>query len=212
MTRPTRLYWKISGVFLLLLVGLGASYVASGIHSARSFARETDQKLNRELASKLAESFQAHLEPDLDIDGVGHAFHDLMVMNPRVELYLLDQQGDLVAYFAEPEKIKRMSVSTGPIERYLAQDDASSPPIYGDDPRSTDRRKPFSATPVMIGGVKPGYLYVILGGEQYDSTSGMVQGSYIVRTSSVVIGGTFVVAGRLVGLEVLPNPPDCPAR
>jgi hypothetical protein len=34
-------------------------------------------------------------------------------------------------------------------------------PIYGDDPRSVDRQKPFSVTPVQIGKGQAGYLYVI---------------------------------------------------
>jgi signal transduction histidine kinase len=181
--RSPTLFWKISGVFLLLLVLLGTAQLVLTLQSARSFVHETDQKLNLTLATDLAERFAPFFTDGLDYDGISHAFKDLMVMNPRVELYMLDQEGSVIAYFAEPEKIKRMSVDLGPV---LAFTDEAQPPLLGDDPRSEDRQKPFSAAPVQIGD-ESGFLYVILGGEQYDSVSGMVAGSSIIRTGLLVV-------------------------
>jgi len=181
--RSPSLYWKISAVFLLLLVVLGTAQLVLTLRWARSFVQETDQTLNRTLAADLAVTFAPYLDNGLDFDGISHAFKDLMVMNPRVELYLLDDGGNVTAYFAEPDKIKRMTVDLRPV---LAYTNDAQPPLLGDDPRSEDRQKPFSVAPVRIGN-KPGYLYVILGGEQYDSVSAMVAGSSILQTSILVI-------------------------
>ena len=189
------LYWKISGIFLVLLLVLGVVQLMVSLRASLDFVGETDQKLNRRLAGDLAERFSPFLKDSLDYAAIEHTFHELMVMNPRVEIYLIDDSGNLQAYFAEPEKIKRTSVNIDPIRQFLADDSRASLLICGDDPRSLDRQKPFSATPVLIGGRQPGYLYVILGGEQYDSASAMVRGSYIMRTSATVLGGTFVFTG-----------------
>lgn len=190
------LYWKVSGVLLLLLIGLAVVQRAVWDETSTGFMAETDQKLNRTLAADLAERFAPFLRDSLDYAAIEHEFHELMVMNPRVEIYLVAQDGNLLAYFADPSKIKRMSVDLDPVRAYIdAPDDRPPFPLYGDDPRSPDRRKPFSAVPVTIGGDKEGYLYVILGGEQYESTSSVVAESYILQTNAWMLLGTFALAG-----------------
>ncbi|MCG8604442.1 ATP-binding protein, partial [bacterium] len=56
---------------------------------------------------------------------------------------------------------------------------------WGDDPRNPGGRKPFSVASIEMGDNVHGFLYVILGGEQYDSASAMIKGSYIVRTTAI---------------------------
>lgn len=190
------LYGKVSAIFLLLLLIIGAVQLRVFLQTSMEFAAEADQKLNHDLARDLAKHFEPFLADSLDEVGIGHSFHDLMVMNPRVELYLIDEAGGLLAYFADPAKIKRMAVSIAPVKTFLQADGNAPMPIYGDDPRSLDKRKPFSATPVLIGGQQQGYLYVILGGEEYDSVSAMLENSYIVKTSASFLGWVF--AGALM--------------
>lgn len=192
------LYGKVSGIFLLVLLGLGSVQLYLYLQTSLEFAAETDQKLNRKLAADLAKRFSPYLEDGLDKEAIGHTFHELMVMNPRVEIYLVDEEGQLLAYFADEEKIKRMSIDMAPVHAFLASEQPNLP-LYGDDPRSPERRKPFSATAVKIGGAQSGYLYVILGGEQYDSVSSMLADSYIAKTGASVLGWAFVAAG-LAGL------------
>ena len=196
---PHSLYWKIAGIFLVLILVLGAMQWTIGRRAFAEFAAETDQRLNRDLARDLAARFEQHWQIALNDSAIGATFHELMVMNPRVEIYLLDDSGALMAYFADPEKIKRQSVRLEPIRRLLEAGATAQLPIYGDDPRSATRQKPFSVAPVTIGGDRQGYFYVILGGEQYDDTSSMLQGSYIVGTSAFVLGGTLAFTA-LTGL------------
>lgn len=189
--RRGSLYRRIAGIFLFLMLTLGGVILLLSLHASRAFIRETDQKLNAGLAADLAGSFEPYLQPALDKEGIQHLFKEMMVMNPRVELYLLDGSGQVIAYFTDPERIKRMAVDMGPIHTLLA---GTSPPVLGDDPRSPDRSKPFSVTPVRIGE-QDGYVYVILGGEQYDSVSGMVAESSILRTAFVMLALILLVTG-----------------
>jgi signal transduction histidine kinase len=75
-------------------------------------------------------------------------------------------------------------------------------PILGDDPLRTGRRKPFSVAPISIMGETGCYLYIILGGERYDSVSSMIKNSYIVRTASMGVGMSLLGA-VLLGMILL---------
>lgn len=72
-------------------------------------------------------------------------------------------------------------------------------PILGDDPRHIGRKKPFSASTLKIGSDIDGFLYVILGGEKYDSTIAMIKESYIIRTTAINLGLVFISTG-IIGL------------
>ena len=59
---------------------------------------------------------------NLDMDEVGERIHYMMVMNPKVEIYLLDDQGKILAFFAEPQKkVKAQYVDLNPVESFLGQ-------------------------------------------------------------------------------------------
>jgi len=163
-----------------------------------NFVSESDQKLNFNLAGDLAKEFTPFLKDSIDYGGIMHTMHYMMVMNPRVEIYMLDEKGRILAFFAEPGKtVKQNYASLEPIQKFLRR--AQDMPIEGDDPRNLGRRKPFSATTIKIGENINGYLYVILGGEQYDSASEMIKESYIIRTTAISLAMIFLLTG-VVGL------------
>lgn len=192
------LYGKISAAFLVLLMILGLIQTWVSVQSSMNFVNESDQKLNLNLARDLAKEFTPFLKDSIDYDNIKHTMHYMMVMNPRVEIYLLDGQGKILAFFADPGKtIKQDDVSLDPIHRFLTG--AQDMPIAGDDPRNIGREKTFSAATIKIGEKIDGYLYVILGGEQYDSASAMIKESYIIRTTAISLAVILALTG-VVGL------------
>ena len=106
-------------IFLLLLIILGAVQIILLLNFSSEFFTESDQKLNKNLAADLAEKSKPYLEDTLDYKSIAKTFQVMMVMNPRVEFYLLDSTGTILAYFADPEKIKRMQVDINPIRDFL---------------------------------------------------------------------------------------------
>lgn len=84
-----------------------------------------------------------------------------------------------------------------PIHQFLG--DRETFPILGDDPRDGTRRKVFSASPIPLQGPPTGYLYIVLGGEEYDSVVDMLQRSYILSLSVWAALAAFLVA-LLAGL------------
>ena len=191
------LYGKLAAVLLGLFLLTGILYLTLTLTTTRMHWQEVNQKLNRTLAEHLVTKNILLTKGRVNEAVLKDLFHMLMVINPNIEIYLLDPKGAILAFSAPPEKVKRTNVSLEPIRKFMNQN--ATLPILGDDPRDADRKKIFSVCPIPAMGPVEGYLYVILSGEEYDTAAQMLQGSYILRLSTgVVIGGLLFAA--LAGL------------
>ena len=190
------LYAKLAAVLLALFCVIGGVYVAMTLVTTRLYIDEINQKLNRPLAATLAREKPLMRNGQIDRAMLHQVFDALMAVNPDIEIYLLDPRGNILAFSAPPGRVKRRSVSLQPILRFI---DGGRLPIKGDDPRDPARQKIFSAVQLAGGG----YLYVILGGEDYDSIVQQLRGSYILQLSAVAAVAAIVFA--LVAALVLFN-------
>lgn len=186
------LYGKLSAVLVLLFFGIGVLFVLLTLFTTRVHLQEMTQKLNQSLARHIAAENRLIEGGNVQDGAIREIFHMLMAVHPGIEVYLLDKGGEILAYSAPPGKVKRKRVAMPPLRRFLAGRDTF--PILGDDPRSPDRRKVFSVAPVPADGPVEGYLYVILSGEEYETVSRMLQGSYIVRLSTWAAAGGVLFA------------------
>jgi signal transduction histidine kinase len=192
-------YARISTIFLLLIVILGTGWVIIAFNSTRRLFIEVEQVLNREYARSIAEEIQPLVEGGFDESRVRGAIHYMMVLNPMVEIYLLDAQGKILAYFTGPsDKVERSAVDMGPVLRFV--ESGGNKLVFGDDPRSVGRAKPFSAAPLSMGDSR-GYVYIILGGERYDATLRMIRQSYILRAGMIALL-LALVSTLIVGLSL----------
>lgn len=190
------LYAKLVSALVLLLLSIGLIYALVSVSATRHYMDEVSQKFNRDLASKLVMDRNLVEEGRLKDDALKATFMQYMVINPSIEIYLLDMHGNILSYSADPGKVKRKSVSLLPIEAFLSGDDF---PVLGDDPRSHDRLKAFSVTAVPSAEAPEGYLYVVLQGEEYDSVNKMIAESYFLRLGSWTVAGSLLL-GLLMGL------------
>lgn len=179
---------------MLLIVGAAVAWLALG--AQEDFAREADQRLHVSLAQNLATEFAPFIHMMPDYEGVEETIHNLMVYNPRIEIYVLDTTGTILSYFSDPAKIVRERVDLGPVHTFLQGDHAF--PLLGPDPRSLTESKPFSVAPIDLGN-RQGFLYVILGGELVEASLSAASGSYITRFLLLAIG-MVVLASAVIGL------------
>ena len=185
------LYTRLAAVLLVLFLAIGVLYTLVTIYTTRLYFQEVNQKLNRILAQQLVSEKVLFTNGKVNDEALQNVFHMLMVVNPGIEVYLLGTDGKIMAFSAPPGKVKRQSVSLEPIKRLLGN--TSSLPVLGDDPRDLTSKKVFSVAPVMLNGQTQGYLYIILGGQEFDTEAQMLQGSYILRLSLwAIIGGLAV--------------------
>lgn len=178
-------YARLAAIFLILLVLMGTIYIVISVRSSIEFVNDADQRMNIDLAGSIAREIKPFVKDSIDTAQMHRLLHYFMVMNPHIEIYLLDSSGSILAFFADQEKkIKREKVSLAPIQEFLT---ANRPaPIKGDDPRNRDKQKPFSAAPISLKNGSPGYVYVILGGEQYDLAASGIRKQFL--TSTIVKG------------------------
>jgi signal transduction histidine kinase len=196
MMRRLTLAQRLSVVFAVLLLACSSLSVWLQIQSSARYEQAVAQQLSGGLAAHIAGTAQLMDAGGWRPDAVRDLFDKLMAVNPSVEVYLLDNDGRIVGNAAPPGHLKRERVDLAPIRSLLA---GESLPVLGDDPRSMDVRKVFSAAPVRIDGRPAGYVYVILLGETRDALSARLADDEVLRTT---LWATAVVAllGLFMGL------------
>lgn len=171
---------RLSLVFaLLLLICCGASAWLQ-LRSNQMREKEVVQDLSRDLAQTIARDAQLVDGNGVDPDAAHRLFGRLMVVNPSVEVYLLDATGHITGHAAPAGRLKRNQVDLASIRKFL---DGRPLPILGDDPRSIDGRKVFSAAPLQVNGMDMGYIYVVLMGEKHDQLAARDATSAVLNTA-----------------------------
>ncbi len=191
------LYGKLALALFVVLGGLGVIYVGLMVASTRLYLQEVNQSLNRDLAAGIAAEDRLIRDNQVNREALTELFDVLMVVNPAIELYLLDADGRIIGHAAPPEKVVRDRIEIEPVRRFI--DGNNDFPIFGDDPRDPTRRKVFSAAPLRYEGRTEGFLYVVLGGETYDSFVEAYRTSQILRVF-VWIGAVSIALALIAGL------------
>ncbi len=186
------LYAKLALVLLGLFFLIGVSFIIISVYATEQYQQEVNQKLNRELAGLIVAEQIILQDNQVNQEALKEIFHMLMVINPSIEIYLLDREGSILAFSAEPGRVKRKRVDLVPVKQMIS---GQVPlPLLGDDPRDANGKKVFTAAPIKPEDRLEGYLYVILGGETYDTIIQKIQGSYILQLSIRVIAISLIVA------------------
>jgi len=180
---PARtLYGRLVLALLALFTLTGIAYVTLTVFTTRLHLQEITQTLHRSIAANIVKEQWLMRGDSINKPALKDIFTRLMHVNPGIEVYLLDGEGRILSYSAPPEKVKRMRVALDPITAFLANED--NLPIRGDDPRSLTGRKIFSAAPLYDSGAMAGFLYIVLGGQEFDSVVTLFQRSYVFRLSA----------------------------
>lgn len=187
-----RLSTKLIVTLFALLLLMSASFIAFALWSAPMFLQELNQKLNLDLADNIVKEKNLMLGSQVNHEAMQSVFMGLMLVNPVIEVYLTDTNGKLLAYSAPEGVVKRQQIDLVPVQRFL--DKKQNFPVMGTDPRDLSRDKVFSAAPIVENGTLQGYLYIVLGGQAYDSTVELLQSSYILRLWTGAVVASLLVA------------------
>ncbi len=188
----TSLYGKMVAVLLGLLVFVGAIFLLVSVYSTQRYEQEVVQRVNRALATNLVGQDVLLVDGEVNEAALEKIFGTLMVINPNIEVYLLDMEGRVVTHSAPPGRLQRDRISVEPIKTFLSE--RAEFPIVGDDPRDPAGSKVFSVSPIMVEDRYEGYLYVVLASEKYESAVQILRRSHLLRLSLTVGGGALLVA------------------
>jgi len=189
---------RLTLTLLLLFLAVGATLYVGIARGAGLYFEEVHYKLNRDVAEHIAKTLEPFDEVgDIDKQALSGLFMDVMTINPSLEVYLIDTDGEVLAYDAPPGHVKRESIDLAPLRAALANPGEAGD-LRGTDPRSLERDKPFSAAELRSHGELQGYLYVILGGEAHEAVAASLRESNRLRGLLLFLLGS-VVLSAVVG-------------
>jgi signal transduction histidine kinase len=187
---------------LAIVFLLGAAFYQIDRYSVRMYHEELSQRLNASLAMYVVDAEPLISGGNVNNTALAELANRAMVINPTAEIYLLAPDGAILGHAFPPGEIQVQRIDVDPIHDLLS---AARPlPIKGIDPRNPGTRKIFSAFPVVDpdnANGDAGYLYVVLGGSQYEAIATQVSGSdkqRMVATGIVLLVLAAFVAGTLL--------------
>lgn len=192
---------KLSLALVAIIITIGVGVFFASQAWMRVYYDELNQKLNLDIAMYVTGEYEL-MQGENDTpnpNAIKQIAHTAMIINPAVEVYCLDIEGNIISHALPPESILRGKVPLGPIKKFIAGE--GEYPLRGIDPRHISTQKVFSAAPIIHNDKLQGYLYVILGGEAYDNIEDGLKNSYsrsMVLAAIVLITLVAVVTGLLV--------------
>ena len=198
MKKRNYLYLKISATLMVLLAVLGFMYVWISHYVAEDYVQEINQQLYGDIANSTLKEVKPLVDGKVDTTAIQDVMHSMMVINPSVEVYLLDMKGQIITYVAPNKRVKLKKVNLNPIKEFIAAG-KDRPLIKGDDPRHPDAQNIFSAAPIINDGEQEGYIYIILASEKQAAVVANLQSSYIYKLSRKMFFITLLGA-LLIGL------------
>lgn len=192
------LYGRIALAFALILLAFGL-FVAVLLHTATRYHQdELIQKLSLGLAKHIGEQWPLTDPDGFNKTAIDQLFDMLMVVNPSIEVYLLDQDGGIRAHLAPPGRLQRDRVDLAPVRALLK---GASLPVVGDDPRSKTGQQIFSVARLGPAEKTTGYLYIVLAGENYRRLSQDLWSGQVYRVAAFV-GAAALLLAIGVGLVI----------
>jgi len=196
------LHYKLSAAMLAIVLLLGGAFYQIDRYSVRMYYEELSQRLNSSLAMYVVNAEPLISDGEVNRDALSELANRAMVINPTAEIYLLAPDGTILGHALPPEEVVVDRIDVGPIRDLLSE---SKPlPIKGINPRNPGAQKVFSAFPVADSSDadgNAGYLYVVLGGAQYEAIAAQVSGSdnqRMVASGILLLVLAAVVAGTLL--------------
>ncbi len=193
------LFAKLSLALFLVITLLGSGFFLIERYSTQNYYEEITQRLNSSIAMYVTGERQLMENFVVNREALSLLAQQAMIINPTVEIFLLDTEGNILGHNFPPESIVQHRVDLAPVKALIAGN--VKMPLRGTDPRNPHREKIFSAFPVMDHDVLQGYLYAVLGGAKYDELANALRDSYVQKLSASALLA-IVLAAFLVGLLV----------
>ncbi|MFI0430447.1 sensor histidine kinase [Mariniflexile sp. HMF6888] len=192
------LFWKITGVFTVLLIVLGIVFVIIASHFSKTYYTDANQKLYGDIAGHLATVTQPFKNGKPDKAVTHDIIHSTMVANPSVEVYLLNPEGVIVDYVVPDTTVHMNKVDMDKVHAWL-NGEGKRP--LGDNPKQPDELSIFSVAPVYENGTLSGYVYAVLASTKQKEILKSLNGQFYLRLGSYSFFMALVVA-FIVGVAI----------
>ncbi len=181
------LYARIALVFAGIVLALGATLGWLGYGAAKEHQHEVLQRVNLGLAQHIAQQPALVTDPQ----STQRLFDHLIAVNPNIEVYLLDPQGNVLQPSPQQAALPRQQVSLEPVRRLLA---GGALPVTGDNPRHREGREIFSVAAIETTEGNAGYVYIVLLNDMYRTMVADAWQGYALRNGAKVAVLAMLVA------------------
>jgi signal transduction histidine kinase len=191
---------KLSLVLLGLFILIGIALGLITRYSTVQYNLEITQRLNGSIAMYVAQEEPLITNGQYNEKALKKLAHQSMVINPTVEVYLLNLKGEILSFNLPKNSVLLNKVPLEPIKEFLQAN--SRRPLLNIDPRSPQHNKTFSVAKVISNGVEEGYIYVILGGQKYEELANDLNKNYVMKLAFWAIVAVILLA-LFIGILML---------
>ncbi len=201
-------------LFVRMFLSLATIFIVFGVLSAvlfvsssRNYEQEVSQRMHRDLAQHVVDNYLLYQNGKPNYEAAKQTFHDLMILGPNFEFYLVNKHGNIVAFSGKSEEVKLTSVRLEPFYRFLSNTKERGI-IFGDDPKYLDQEKIFSVAPIIQMGQTYGYLYIIIGSQIRTSLEEKLWNSEMLQSGMWVFvgGGVLTLISLVIVLGLITRP------
>ena len=194
-----KFFRKISIILMSVLVVLGVAYVVITVYISKAFYQETNQQLYSGLASYASMTVEDMTQNGADTTEIANFLRIINEANPHVEVYFLNNEGEILLTDKNKELIARKKVDLSPVHTFINASKAEKPFLLGNDPKDYKCELPFTAAKVKKNALSGSYIYILMSSQQQSSVSSKALLSLVPRIGGVAFA--FALLGALgVGL------------
>lgn len=113
------LYSRIAAALAGLFFMVGLVFIWVTVFSTDMYQQEVNQKLNTHLARQIVKERLLMSDGQVNQEALKDIFHMLMVINPGIEIYLLNLEGKILTFSAPQGSVKREYIDLEPVRKYL---------------------------------------------------------------------------------------------
>lgn len=186
---------SLSLMTLFLVIGLILAWITH--QSSVQYNLEITQRLNGSIAMYVAAEEQLMQNGQVNQAAIDRLAQRAMVINPTVEVYLLDTEGRILSHNLPAGVTHAERIPLEKLNEFMQPD--SHRPLVNLDPRNPESEKAFSAAPVTYEGQHEGYVYAILGGQAYETLARDLSKNYVLKLALASMLAVWIL-GYLVAL------------
>ena len=199
------LFSRLSLLLTSILLVLALLVWIVSHYTQQQYSEEYTQTLNQPVAMYIANKLPWVVNGIYDTDELSRLAEQAMLLNPSLEIYLLDQSGRIMATAIDGPDNSPIhgSVDVAPIKAFLQPQTRF--PVYGDDPRNPDKQRVFSAYPIEDSGTSAqncspcGYVYAVIAGERIASPWQALKQSQSMQVAALLFA-TVIACALLIAL------------
>lgn len=189
--RNNLLFWKITGVFTFLLILLGITYIGIASWMSKRNFDAINEQLYGNIAAHLATSTRPLKNGRPDTAVTHDIIHSIMVINPSVEVYLLDTTGKIIDFVVPDKSVKKPDVDLGAVREYIKK--GGKEYVTGDNPKRPEKKSIFSAAAIYENNRLTGYVYAILASEKQAEVVTALNRNFLYSLGTAIFFATLLI-------------------